>query len=1143
MSFARKVFGKKEKPAQKLKRQQEVLTPLKVQHLLDKHDYSSEVVTIDFGSKESDPPKTPAKGKGQQGYEAKVIAFDDAIKQLEAQVPPAGKDELYPGPVPKFPILDTLKAKKKEAEDKLTSKPPVEAEYVAAFTVLANVNLQDAATSAQKQLTAISETTKKMADYKAKYIERITRLDAALTELKDYVPASDEQVKKFTEHRAAAQALVQAWPPAYDKGLKELEKVTIGTAVKTANAAWEKLAKSVHGDKKGGGQEVYAQIDALRADYEKTKKSLMTPAAQAETEAALDEQERALLKAKGDSSGIRAVGVEVAALKQKIADAYKLVEKNYAEYLRLRAELETAIAHLSDANKDDVPIASEDEIAIARKCLADGRSLATSTHELVAAGEMFKEGITLCETLRDTNGKLREQWARQVVLRDRVLGMLVALKASECPAVRSEAIDLYDSLREEQDKGLKIGRDVTLKSVIEKISAGDAKFHDLEQQNNAWINFKDALAAAEDEVAKKLAAVATALAELAKEIGDGPYKHASLTFVARQDGARKGWDERVKKATGEDGLDKAKTLAELDELIEDIKALTGNGEKLAAQVNLGMLEEWKAKYDVARKAAKQKVDDFAAYDALVALQHMKMLKAEDVALESKATAGGYMAAIEKVERIGEDAAKRMAFQKAEMESVRADFAAVSLELTGILQAIFDKAAKETDVKQRKFHLDLRGTLQASYDQVAALGTSDQISLVRQALSEAQALRSEVLSAQKEINGGVFDDLIGDKAIFSYREANKKLVKIKGILGQQFVQTYRYESAFALNEKVTKLEKALGGRTLSKLGEEIAELLAAADKVAGEAKADSHKCKMFDDKVDTLKPRLETGFFKEAPSFLKEIEAEIARIKSVAHYEGGLVTAEKFYADLVKRLDDLQAPALPGAEEGPGDRLEREEATAEAKRAKEKATRATFEANCALMKKKIEATEMGKAEKKALLNAVDDAEKTAKKDLETARDQLQAVRTRFQLVESNPEGLLMHARKQLPSCELRWRGAVKNYVDALLSLKSSIGGLVTANQLTADAQKEVVKQIDAVTALFNPMIFAAVTKGFVNAVDDKARAGVRERGLTEVRRLSGILLGDFRLQVLAGCPFIPMNGLQSELNLALLDYENNLLVSM
>lgn len=83
-------------------------------------------------------------------------------------------------------------------------------------------------------------------------------------------------------------------------------------------------------------------------------------------------------------------------------------------------------------------------------------------------------------------------------------------------------------------------------------------------------------------------------------------------------------------------------------------------------------------------------------------------------------------------------------------------------------------------------------------------------------------------------------------------------------------------------------------------------------------------------------------------------------------------------------------------------------------------------------------------------------------------------------------------------------------------------------------------------MLNPALFTSYIKTITTAEDDKKRSTAREKALRGARQMMTYIKKDYRMRELARAPSTvdtKMAGVVSKVFLALLDLENNLLVSL
>ncbi|MGJ3627041.1 hypothetical protein AB5I41_09205 [Sphingomonas sp. MMS24-JH45] len=81
-----------------------------------------------------------------------------------------------------------------------------------------------------------------------------------------------------------------------------------------------------------------------------------------------------------------------------------------------------------------------------------------------------------------------------------------------------------------------------------------------------------------------------------------------------------------------------------------------------------------------------------------------------------------------------------------------------------------------------------------------------------------------------------------------------------------------------------------------------------------------------------------------------------------------------------------------------------------------------------------------------------------------------------MLTQNPEGLMMHARGQLPSVNQRWVSAVARLKDGLSRLASDLTAVDDDPDLTVAMKKLATDELTAVRGLFNIASFQQAGRG-------------------------------------------------------------------
>ena len=381
---------------------------------------------------------------------------------------------------------------------------------------------------------------------------------------------------------------------------------------------------------------------------------------------------------------------------------------------------------------------------------------------------------------------------------------------------------------------------------------------------------------------------------------------------------------------------------------------------------------------------------------------------------------------------------------------------------------------------------------------------------------------------------------------SFGAARKTIAELKDELGHKDAKLYCVDTQFQLSERLKAIEQGLGTTTMSKLSADLRALSTAVKKMRDEAADAKVKTKAFEaGTITALKAKLKAKAFDYAPDHRKSLESRIKSLVDDFRFEGGQAGAIAAADQLGRDIDALLQSPVNAA--GVPQALAAKQAEAEKAKNDKRVEQGKWEGEAKILSDRLKRlVKINPAEIKALQDSLDSAKTSVEKseDFAGGRDQLRAIRNRLALIEANPQGLAITARNKLPQVRARVQAAVAAFSRALDEVGTKTSQLADAD-LDADGKRAVAGQLAALRGLFNASVFDdPVAKMADKGTDRDVRSGAREQALREVRRLQAYLNNDFRLRTLAQTPFVAgMPSVLSELALALLDLENNVLVSI
>lgn len=997
------------------------------------------------------------------------------------------------------------------------------------------------AAASDKADQAAHDKARKVAKDKVLYEDRRARAEATISALRDYSPASDTLISHFIDSLLEADRILKADGQAFEAANKALHAESIKKALSKADEAWGKAEEGARKNKTTAP--AYAQVDALRDSLGAARALLSDAAAEAFSQKVLD-AERGLLSPSLQPKALSAV---TSALDTLANDLETM--KSDAESARTAAQTARLLAK-TELDKIDAPdpaggLVTEADRAVLQRMLTDADT-ALGSREFVLARTQFADLASRALTLATAGTRDRSAWAKraaELVRLTKEVGELAGSATS--PAVQESATALSEQLEELAKQ--KPGIDIAFPAALAKLDGAQVALNEMLKEELNFLKFGSERAAAAERIraldeAAEVAFQPLRAAVLAvthgkeNDLADRPFKD-------RLQKLRKEWSARLAVAQDVDTLDEAAAATELRSIATDLAAAARDGALLGRLIDNEALQVAQAAYAQARDAVQPQLEKLTNIDALAGAKTLAALDAVAARLDSKATPGAYTAAATEVAQLGREALKAAQTKLGLVSGLQLRLQQLLAPLPDELDKMFAAIQKMTNAAKQKPHAAMHATLVTAVEGLRAMGKLSQVPLLNEAIDDAEKLAKDVAMSVAAVTKG---EAPGGGEVLSFEEARRRLVKLKAKLDATEVQTYAKVSAFDAGEAHKALEKGLGSTTLSALEEALDALTTTVAKIereAAAAKADYDKFSK--DEVAPVQARIEAAPFKDAKSYAAAMKGRLKAVLGDAQFEGGLANARTALQTIKNELDDVAASA-PDETGAPRALAGKEKAAAAAERAKE-IEKAKYEGEVKVLEKQIEGAKgLYPDDHEGLRQALRDAKKSADKgaSYEDARDQLRTIRTRLALLEQNPHGIGIHVRKQLPAVNRRYKAAVSAYWAGLDAVGQAVTALPTTD-LPSAAKAAVRTGLGAVRVLYNPAVFdRSVAQVSNEGTPAPARSAARETALRDVRRLGAYLTDDFRLQELADTPFHgPMRGLLSELRLALLDLENNLLVSM
>jgi hypothetical protein len=1010
-----------------------------------------------------------------------------------------------------------------------------------------------------KQARSDAEKTAKTEKARILYEARLEKCELARAELDALQPVTASMVSEFDTALRDAKAL--AGGGEYAKATEQLDKVSATHAPEKGTKAWNEAASAAE-KIAPKAFEILKRIDELLAD----------PQLRLARSAVIDvrrqkfEEGRVLLAPNPTQGVVDGATQRIQALHDQLVTDIDAGKTEWTRTEHLRAATSRKLNMIAPLSGDETPLLTDREAAPMRLQLASAAT-SMSVCDFAAARAVLQPLGDEIDDILTRMGPRRDEWKpRAAKLRDLLVQVQKFAAEAQSPQVKKDASALAAELRQLVASGP--GKDYTLDEAIDLVDEAESRHDTLRGQEQAWLLFQGkadgpvqadsqgravkTLEAAKKSMEARFRAIDDALHDLHENVSEATNRShryvADAQWVQRRDAARAEWNERVAKARDAATLDEAGMRAQVLALLRDIVATNNDPDRLQAAIDTGKLERAKQAYTEARAAAQAACDALIAVDAAAGADRMLSIEqicAPATRLAALASPAMMIAAYNEAAASLKSTQKRI--QKKE-QATQGDVAIAQAELKRQLEAmakrLLELKALADDAKnatKQKPLVALLDTLQATFNGLRATASLAQLKGLKQTKAEADAFELELDRSIAAAKGDSTDDAM------SFDKARKAIANLKDDLGGKKYKLYCIVTHDAISEAVSTLEKGLGTITMTEMTTRIRDLRQQVLDMKLKADLAATATETFEkDVVKPLLKRVEEKVYDDAPEYRKSMKAKIEALVGEFRFEDGGQSAAAANA---KSLGDQLTSVLQGAKDvrGVPSLLADEQAAALGAKNDKIVDQRKWEAEAEVLGKKLDQLKkLNPREVQPLVDLLDSTRTSTKKggDYAGGRDQLLAIRKRLALIEANPHGLAITARNKLPQVNARVKKAIGTYLEALGSVDAAVQAL-PATDLDAAGKQAVAEQIAALRGLFNPSAFEEVAaKMSAKGGAREQRSGEREKGLREVRRMQGYLNSDIRLRTLRDSPWEKaMPSVLSELMLALLDIENNMLVSI
>jgi hypothetical protein len=465
--------------------------------------------------------------------------------------------------------------------------------------------------------------------------------------------------------------------------------------------------------------------------------------------------------------------------------------------------------------------------------------------------------------------------------------------------------------------------------------------------------------------------------------------------------------------------------------------------------------------------------------------------------------------------------------------------------------------KEASSERRKAYEPMLATLQQQSVTLKKLVNTDDLKVLADAHGDAIKLSSDADKMQLGWDKQSDDD---DPNSFNY--VRNKLDQAEKSFKSFDDVDYVMISHEDISDKIEAAKKALGTEDPPKTLEKVTEIekaITAMKEKAKKGKENYEKIKEFvTETKKILKSSLlesKTEFEKHAPDLVDEIDEELNLLQANGKFEDGFKQASADIKAVAKRLEQMLKGEknLAGVPAIMFDGQQKAKAKAEKKELQKK----QFDGAAKALRTELEhakkqgtpASEIEKLTKELEFLTKNTVGKA--KDYEGGLERVAQLRSTVAGFADAPGGLKITARNNLKPTNKKYMKASSKFRKQL----TAIGKQIAAFDLTDDKHDNneeragiIRRELSSVAAIFNPLAFNAAVKTMTAGGDPKkdlpAKRKAREKGLRAARRMVKRMHKDKRLKVLIKNPFEPkLKQTLSQLNLALLDIEHNMMVSI
>lgn len=613
-------------------------------------------------------------------------------------------------------------------------------------------------------------------------------------------------------------------------------------------------------------------------------------------------------------------------------------------------------------------------------------------------------------------------------------------------------------------------------------------------------------------------------------------QHAQLAALKQQ------WAATRAMALTEDALDTNPLLDSLKEIEAAAEKAASPGKGQSALIESSHVKRAMPAHDNSQAACRAQLAELNAFGAAASKlvgkdQQPAALEAKLAKNVSASLASGVHG--EEIERLTAELNEIADAAKSSIKLVSAAFSKLKLEV--------EKSHKQVANDLKAFHEKLERyadsffTKDSDYEKYVTVLDGELVSiegmmdgadldLLELAKQELTRLRARVESSNKALDA---TDAKGDSLKAVDRQASRCAEDLNDVELTKYLPESKAQLSADLEEiNAAKLTTPVD-ETLAALGAWRKKLTAAQSKAI--AAKDAHDTFVNEQAAAKKLLTAAKGSFGDAEDFYKHLLKQFDRLPAAAKAEGGLDQAKKDLELLKQQVQD----AIDKPES-------RKAGQAEAKRRldSEEEDKIRWKGLYDDYQKKV--LPEVKAKKVASqtyddLVALGKSANTAftkTKDYESAKFQLNHAKERARFAIEFPEGLELAGRNNLPKVQAKWKAAVAGFLKKLEALHKAV------SDKDAEAGKAVDKTTKEIGRLFNasafdPMIYAILR---ADATADEKQSQ-REAALAVVRRYRRYVQNDHRFKELANNPFVtPFTG-NFELNVALLDVEKNLLISL